>query len=74
MNKAEEIAAQMYPESDTTYGYAAVQEAYIAGYQRASGTTEELEEENRLLRHVITDLQKKDTDQSWALDPERMGQ
>lgn len=74
MSKAEEIAEQMYPESDTTYGYAAVQEAYIAGYQRASGTTQELEEENRLLRHVIADLQKQNTNQSWALNPERMGQ
>lgn len=35
MSDAEEQAAQMYPESDITYGYQAVREAFVAGWQMA---------------------------------------
>lgn len=35
MSDTEEQATQMYPESDITYGYQAVREAFVAGGQMA---------------------------------------
>lgn len=41
---AEERAEELYPESDITYGYGAVREAYIAGAAEAEKKLEQVRE------------------------------
>lgn len=67
MSEREDLAERLFPESDTTYGYGAMQEAYLWGYHARDQEITELQETVK----DLPKLQKIASEHSWCGIPER---